>query len=34
MTADPRHGDVPDPAEVDPDEGTGPDGTPVENPGG
>ena len=34
MTADARPGDEPEPDEVDPEHGTEPDGTPVENPGG
>jgi hypothetical protein len=32
--SDPRPDNTPKPGEVDPDEGTEPDGTPVENPSG
>ena len=32
--SDPRPDGVPDPGTVDPDTGTEPDGTPVENPSG
>lgn len=31
---DHKHADVPEPDEVDPTTGTGPDGSPVENPSG
>ena len=34
MTAKPRPDDEPTPDEVDPEHGTTPDGTPVENPSG
>ena len=34
MMSDPRPEHTPKPDEIDPDEGTEPDGTPVENPSG